>query len=163
MGHSLVNASSATYGHLNLVLLFGLVILGGTFGARLFQKLRIPQVVGCIVVGILLGDCFNLITPEIIESLEPFTMFALGVIGFMIGAELRGDVFKKYGKQFFIILLSQGMGAFLLVAVGSSLVAWFVMHNLCLHGIHIGPFQKPAPFAPCFLAKARSGADKGAS
>ena len=130
MGHSLVNASSGTYGHLNLVLLFGLVILGGTFGARLFQKLRIPQVVGCIVVGILLGDCFNLITPEIIESLEPFTMFALGVIGFMIGAELRGDVFKKYGKQFFIILLSQGMGAFLLVAVGSSLVAWFVMHNL---------------------------------
>ena len=111
MIHPFVNASIGIFGHLNLALLFGLIILGGTFGARLFQKLHIPQVVGCIMVGILLGDCFDLITPETIESLEPFTMFALGVIGFMIGAELRGDVFKKYGKQFFIILFSQGIGA----------------------------------------------------
>ena len=124
MVYSFVTASTETFGHLNLVLLFGLVILGGTFGARLFQKFHIPQVVGCIVVGILLGDVFNLITPERIETLKPFTMFALGVIGFMIGSELRGDVFKKYGKQFFIILFSQGIGAFLLVAVVTSIAMW---------------------------------------
>ena len=129
MIYSLANASGGAVGHLNLVLLFGLVILGGTFGARLFQKLHIPQVVGCILVGILLGDVLNLITPKTIEALEPFTMFALGMIGFMIGAELRGDVFKKYGKQFFIILFSQGIGAFLLVAVSTSAVAWFVTDN----------------------------------
>ncbi len=29
--------------HLNPVLLFGVVILGGIFGSRLFQKLHIPQ------------------------------------------------------------------------------------------------------------------------
>ncbi len=110
----------------NLVLLFGLIILGGTLGARLFQKLHIPQVVGCIIVGILLGDVLNVIRPEMIEALKPFTMFALGLIGFMIGAELRGDVFAKYGRQFFIILFSQGLGAFLLVAVGASAVTWFV-------------------------------------
>ncbi|MHC4123523.1 MAG: cation:proton antiporter domain-containing protein [Planctomycetota bacterium] len=114
----------------NLALLFGLIVLGGTFGARLFQKFHIPQVVGCIIVGILLGDVFNLITPPIIESLEPFTMFALGIIGFMIGGELHSDVFKKYGKQFFIILFSQGIGAFVLVAIGSSVVAWFFTHNI---------------------------------
>ena len=122
-----VIASSEVIGHLNLALLFGLVILGGTFGARLFQKFHIPQVVGCIMVGILLGDVFNLITPERIENLKPFTMFALGVIGFMIGSELRGDVFKKYGKQFFVILFSQGVGAFLLVAVCTSVAAWLIM------------------------------------
>ena len=130
MLHSFVSASTNAFGHLNLALLFGLVILGGTFGARLFQKLHIPQVVGCIVVGILLGDVLKLITPRTIETLRPFTMFALGVIGFMIGAELRGDVFKKYGRQFFIILFSQGIGAFLLVAVGASAMAWFITHNL---------------------------------
>ncbi|MHC4594754.1 MAG: cation:proton antiporter domain-containing protein [Planctomycetota bacterium] len=108
----------------------GLVILGGAFGARIFQKLHIPQVVGCIIVGILLGDVFGLITPETINSLEPFTMFALGLIGFMIGAELRADVFKKYGKQFFIILFSEGIGAFLLVAIGTLVVSWFVTGNL---------------------------------
>ena len=54
MIHTLVNASTDTFSHLNLALLFGLVILGGAFGARLFQELHIPQVVGCIIVGILL-------------------------------------------------------------------------------------------------------------
>jgi len=129
MGYSFVNAGIQTYGYLNLALLFGLVIFGGTFGARFFQKLHIPQVVGCIIIGVLLGDVFNVITPQRIETLEPFTMFALGVIGFMIGAELRSDVFKKYGKQFFIILFAQGIGAFLLVAIGASLLAWFVTRN----------------------------------
>ena len=130
MIHPFANMGAEPFGYFNLALLFGLVILGGAFGARLFQKFHIPQVVGCIVVGILLGDVLGLITPNRIESLKPFTMFALGVIGFMIGSELRGDVFKKYGKQFFIILLSQGMGAFLLVVVGTSIAMWFVTKNL---------------------------------
>ncbi len=111
---------------LNLALLFGLIILGGTFGARLSQKIHIPQVVGAVFVGILLGDVSGLIKPETIEKLEPFTMFALGLIGFMIGGELRSDVFRKYGRQFFVILFSQGLGAFLLVAAGTSLAALLI-------------------------------------
>lgn len=129
---SIVNVGAESGGGLNPALLFGLVILGGTFGARLFQRFHIPQVVGCIVVGILLGDVLGWITPGYIDRLEPFTMFALGVIGFMIGGELRGDVFKKYGRQFFIILFSQGLAAFLLVAVGASVVAWFVTSDVRL-------------------------------
>jgi len=130
MTHTLVNASAEVFPpwlDLNLALLFGLVILGGAFGARLFQKFHIPQVVGCVVVGILLGqDVLNLVTTERIEALEPFTMFALGIIGFMIGAELRAEVFRKYGRQFFIILFSQGLGAFLLVSFGTSFMAWLL-------------------------------------
>jgi Kef-type K+ transport system membrane component KefB len=130
MVDTVISSSTEAFGRLNLVLLFGFVILGGAFGSRVFQKLRIPQVVGCIVVGIVLGEVLGVISAEMIESLEPFTMFALGLIGFMIGAELRGDVFRKYGKQFFIILFSQGIGAFLLVGVGASLVAWLVMGDV---------------------------------
>ena len=32
--------------HLNLLLLIGIAIFGGTVGAKIFQKIRIPQVVG---------------------------------------------------------------------------------------------------------------------
>ncbi|HCO92883.1 MAG TPA: sodium:proton exchanger [Phycisphaerales bacterium] len=124
---ALIDANTGPLSHLNPALLFGLIILGGAFGSRLFQKLHIPQVVGCIVVGILLGDMLGIITSQTIEKLEPFTMFALGVIGFMIGSELRGDVFKKYGKQFFAILFSQGLGAFLLVVIGGSLTTWLAL------------------------------------
>ncbi|MCD4831134.1 MAG: cation:proton antiporter [Anaerohalosphaeraceae bacterium] len=114
---------------LNPALLFGLIVLGGTFGARVAQKFHIPQVVGSIIVGVLLGDVLGLITHQTIEKLEPFTMFALGVIGFMIGGELRGEVFKKYGKQFFIILFSQGIGAFVLVTISCSLLGYVIMDN----------------------------------
>ena len=139
-------ANIEPFGHLNLALLFGLVILGGTFGARLFQKLHIPQVVGCIVVGILLGDVANWISggsfslSPVVGRLKPFTMFALGVIGFMIGAELRVDVFKKYGKQFFAILFSQGIGAFLLVFVGCSVIVWLILPSIVSRSV---PFSGP--------------------
>jgi Kef-type K+ transport system membrane component KefB len=129
---SVVIASSDSAGQfsLNVIVLFGLIVLGGAFGARLFQRLHIPQVVGCIVVGILLGDVLHVITPHTIEKLEPFTMFALGIIGFMIGAELRAEIFRKYGRQFFIILFSQGFGAFFLVIAGASALAWFILPSI---------------------------------
>lgn len=112
---------------LNLTLLFGLIILGGVLGARLFQRLHIPQVVGCLVVGIILGqDVLDVVTEVRVEALEPFTKFALGIVGFMIGAELRAEVFKKYGRQFFIILFSQGFGAFILVAVATATITWMI-------------------------------------
>jgi hypothetical protein len=43
---SVVIASSDISGQfsLNVILLFGLIVLGGAFGARLFQRLHIPQV-----------------------------------------------------------------------------------------------------------------------
>ncbi len=126
MAEILLSSASEGFGHINPVLLFGIIILGGTFGARLFQRLHIPQVVGCIVIGILLGDVFGVISPSQIEQLRPFTMFALGIIGFMIGSELRGDVFKKYGRQFFIILFSQGLGAFFFVTAGTAILAWLI-------------------------------------
>ena len=130
MNFLLGNTGSADMFHLNLVLLFGLIIFLGTFGSRIFQKLHIPQVVGCIVVGIFLGDVIGVVKPATIDSLKPFTMFALGIIGFMIGGELRLEVFKKYGRQFFIILISQGIGAFVLVAAGTSLLMYLVIGDM---------------------------------
>ncbi|MFH1572330.1 MAG: cation:proton antiporter, partial [Gemmatimonadota bacterium] len=48
--------SSISLTHLNMLLLLGLALSGGTIGGRLFQKLRIPQVVGYIMVGVLVGQ-----------------------------------------------------------------------------------------------------------
>ncbi len=102
--------------HLNIILLMGLAIFLGTAGARVFQKFRIPQVVGYIVIGILIGgSVLNVMTIELVESLAPFNIFALGIIGFMIGGELRSEVFKKYGRQFFVIMLLEGLFAFAIV------------------------------------------------
>lgn len=102
--------------HLNILFLLGLALFGGTVGGRLFQKLRIPQVVGYIAIGIIIGQSgLRIVTHNIIETLQPFNYFALGLIGFMIGGELKKEVFSKYGKQFIYILLSEGITASLVV------------------------------------------------
>ncbi len=111
--------------HLNVILVLGIAVFGGTIGAKLFQRLRIPQVVGYIVIGIILGgSALNVIGPQVAESLSPFNIFALGIIGFMIGGELQYDIFKRYGRQFLIILLSEGLAAFLLVGAATTLVSY---------------------------------------
>jgi len=109
---------------LNLIFLIGIAIFLGTVGAKIFQKLRIPQIVGYVTIGIILGPVLKIISQETIHTLEPFNLFALGVIGFMIGGELKRDVFVKFGKQVFSILLFEGLTAFLLVGVLSFLIMW---------------------------------------
>ena len=108
--------------NLNFLLIIGLAIFLGTAGARIFQRLHIPQVMGYITIGILLGPVFKIISPQVVESFIPFNYFALGIIGFMIGGELKRDIFLKFGKQIFSILIFEGMTAFILVFISCSAI-----------------------------------------
>jgi Kef-type K+ transport system membrane component KefB len=115
---------------LGVLALLGICVAGGTIGAWIFQKLNIPQVVGYIVIGVLIGDTgFGLLHPADIAALRPFNNFALGLIGFLVGGELSASIFKKYGKQFTMILLGEGIAACLLVGVTSTLILYAVSHD----------------------------------
>jgi Kef-type K+ transport system membrane component KefB/predicted transcriptional regulator len=118
-------------GHLNLLLLLGIAVFFGTAGARLFQKLRIPQVVGYIVIGLILGgSALKLIGIELVMDLSPLNMFALGIIGFTIGGELKLDIFRRYGRQFIVILVSEGVFAFIAVGLLTGIGTYHFTHNL---------------------------------
>lgn len=115
---------------LNILFLLGLALFGGAIGGRLFQKLRIPQVVGYIAIGILIGESgLKFIDQATVEALQPFNYFALGLIGFIIGGELKRDVLRKYGKQFISILLFEGTGAFILVTVLIGITGSFLLKD----------------------------------
>jgi len=119
--------------HLGILATLGLCIAGGVIGAWLFQKVNVPQVVGYIVIGVLLGDTgLGLLRPEDVASLRPFNNFALGLIGFLVGGELSGAIFRKYGKQFTTILLGEGLGAFFLVGFATTGITWLVLHNFTM-------------------------------
>jgi Kef-type K+ transport system membrane component KefB/predicted transcriptional regulator len=133
-----IAATLGVSGHLNLLLLLGVAVFFGTAGARLFQKLRIPQVVGYIVIGLILGgSALKLISIEVVMSLSGFNLFALGIIGFTIGQELKLDIFRRYGKQFIIILVSEGVFAFLAVGLLTAVAAYFIGNDL-RHSIAMG-------------------------
>lgn len=112
--------------HFGVLVLLGMGVLGGALGAWFFQRIRIPQVVGYIAFGLLIGKSgFKLLQTEDIENFHSFTWFALGIIGFLVGGELKFDTFRKYGKQFIQILLWEGVLSFLFVAgVMFGMVFW---------------------------------------
>ncbi|MHC4132098.1 MAG: cation:proton antiporter domain-containing protein [Planctomycetota bacterium] len=111
--------------NLNIILLIGLAIFFGTIAAKILQKIHIPQIIGYITIGIILGPFLKIISPATIETMESFNLFALGVIGFLIGGELKRDIFVKFGKQVIAILLFEGLAAFFLVGVSSFLAMQF--------------------------------------
>ncbi|HAO30440.1 MAG TPA: sodium:proton exchanger [Treponema sp.] len=114
-----------------LVLLLGIVMFFGAIGGRLFQKLKIPQVVGYIVIGILIGSSgFQIIRPETIAALDPVNSIALALIGFLVGAELKLDVIKKYGKQFVGVLLGESITPFFIVGILVTVISYAFTHNV---------------------------------
>jgi len=131
-------ATNADSVHLPALLVVGLAIFFGTIGAKGFQRLRIPQVVGYICIGLLVGRSgLHVIDEEALAKLQPFNFFALGIIGFLIGGELHRDVFRKFGLQFFKILLAEGMGAFVIVGASTGLLIWLV-HGDAATAIAVG-------------------------
>lgn len=140
-----MNAASSLVGlagvHLPMLLVFSLALFFGTVGGRIFQRLRIPQVVGYIAIGILVGrSCLNLIDEQMIARFQPVGFFALGVIGFMIGGELKLDVFRKYGRQLIITLLAEGLGAFVVVSLLTTGLSLLFMewHHAVALGVVLG-------------------------
>ncbi len=120
----------------NILLLVGLAIFGGTIGARIFKRLRIPQVLGYIFIGILAGETvLGIVKRQTVSDMGELRFLALGFIGFMIGGELRWETFKKHGRQFITILVTEGLGP--LVAVGALTfgVTYWSTGNVELAGV----------------------------
>ena len=113
-----------------VLLIFGIGVFGGILSAIVVKRLSIPQVLGYILMGILIGiSGFKLVKPADIEMLKPFNFFALGVIGFLVGSEINFKTFQKYGRQFLAILMAEGFLAFILVGVCITLVMFTVIHS----------------------------------
>ncbi|MCK4998943.1 MAG: cation:proton antiporter [Anaerohalosphaera sp.] len=126
--------SGVDFQHIPIILILGLAIFFGTVGARIFQKLRIPQVVGYIVIGLIIGEpLLKIVNSDVISKLDNFNMFALGIIGFMIGGELKFEIFRKYGKQFMAILFSEGLVTFGIVFLLVTITCRLVMPDCNWH------------------------------
>jgi Kef-type K+ transport system membrane component KefB len=118
---------------LNLLLLTGVAVFVGTIGAWIFKRIKLPPVVGFIIAGLIVGEGWLKLLPEhMLNDLRPVNYFALGLIGFMMGGELKADNFRKYRKQFMAMVLAEGAGAFIFVGMLIAVVAWYFTGNLAL-------------------------------
>jgi len=103
------------------------MIVLGFIGARLSDKIRIPWVVGYILIGVVLGKSgFGLLDAELVEALNIISLFALALIGFTIGGELQIRDLRELGKSITIITVFEAGAAFLLVCG----TVYLVTHSL---------------------------------
>src|SRR6056297_3847048 len=70
------------------------------------RKLKIPEVTGYVLVGVIMGvSLLQILSPKILDRLSEISTVALGIIAFIIGIELRFDVINRLGKSIIWIVL----------------------------------------------------------
>ena len=108
---------------LDVLGLIGLTTILAFLVGQVFRRLGIPQVVGFVLTGGLLGPSFiGLIDGELNSSLLFVTEIALCLIGFDIGAHLCFSDLREKGKSILCIVIFEAFSAFALVFIGVYLI-----------------------------------------
>lgn len=103
---------------MNQILSVGLILLVALAAGHLAQRLRLPEVTGYLLVGILIGPAaLDVITHENLEALQLLSEVALGLILFGIGTIFEGATFARLGRRLAIVTLAEALSACVLVVV----------------------------------------------
>ena len=115
-----------------IILEIGAILVLGFAGAFLMKKIHVPQVLGFILSGFIIGlpnrYWQSFISESFLDSVTPtITTLALGFIGFNIGAELSWKELRKMDRKIILILLADSIGTFVIVTflVGiTGILSW---------------------------------------
>ena len=101
---------------LNTLTYIAIMLVAALLAGKVVKKMKLPNVTGYLVIGLLIGPhCLNILSNDLISSMNVITEFALGCIAFSIGAEFRISFLKKVGKAPIVIGVLEGLGAVIVV------------------------------------------------
>ncbi len=94
-----------------------ITICGLLFG-RLAKFVRMPNVTGYLIAGLVLGPCLlNVIPENMVSGLSVVSDMALGFIAFSIGSQFKMSYFKEVGWTPIVIAITESVGAVLFVTL----------------------------------------------
>lgn len=97
----------------------GIMLVMGYFIGTLAEKVKLPEITGFILAGLIMGSTVTGIVPhEMEESLKVVTEVALGLIALTIGGEFYWAKLKRMGKEVVIITVVQIVLTFAAVSIG---------------------------------------------
>ena len=100
-----------------IFMMIGLALLAGWGAGMLCRRVKVPMVVGYIIVGIVLGkSCLGIFNEDNSNNLVFFTYIGLACIGFDIGGELVVRRLRHLGKAIMWISVLESLVAAILVA-----------------------------------------------
>ena len=93
------------------------VLAAGLFVAKFTGKLKLPNVTGYLIAGLLIGPSVTGIVPkEAIEKLSLFSDLALAFIAYSIGSQINFKQLKKIGIGIVVLTLLEALTAMALVS-----------------------------------------------
>lgn len=99
----------------------GFLFLTATALGVVAEAVRLPRVTGFLLTGLVFGpEILNVVTARNLTDLSLISRFAIGIIAFVAGGELRPQLLRGRMRGLLTILASE-MGA-VLIAVGTLLV-----------------------------------------
>jgi Kef-type K+ transport system membrane component KefB len=110
------------------LVLLGAVIVVGYLAGELIGKLKLPKVLGYLVVGMVVGPyALNLVRPDIFSTnlFELALLISIGFVGYSIGSSIHVEEIKAAGTQMTVIGLIQAFTPFVLVSLGMYLILGF--------------------------------------
>lgn len=100
------------------IIALSIMLIGGFLMTRLTSLMKLPNVTGYIVVGILMGPfCLDLIPKEILAHTEFLPDIALAFIAFSTGEFFKFSTLRKNGLKVLIITLFESLAASLLIFI----------------------------------------------
>jgi len=118
----LLNSLDFTLPLTNPVIVFALVLFIILFAPILFNKIKVPHIIGLIIAGVIVGPYgLNLLKRD--SSIVLFGTVGLLYIMFLAGLEIDLDDFKKNRKKIFTF----GTLTFLLPLIFGSLASYYVL------------------------------------
>ncbi len=101
----------------------GLILALGALLGDVAERLRVPWITGCIVLGVALGPAAGDVLPTTrAAALGGFTQAALAVIAFNIGSQLTLGRLKTIGGSVVLMAAAQLLAPVALVLAGESLL-----------------------------------------
>ena len=116
---------------MNQILCIALALFVGLLSSRLMKVLRLPNVTGYLIAGIIFGPFvlgkyiggWSTTNPETsINAVKWISEIALGFIAFTIGCSFKKQAIQKVGKRVIFITLFEALGG-AVVTIGGLLIA----------------------------------------
>lgn len=120
----------------HLLLELAVLLLAGLAGSFLIKYVKLPDVTGYLLMGLLVGpSLLGLLSETAVAELSVASDIALAFIAFTVGGEFKLSYFKRVGPTPIVIACFESLGAVLLV-VGCLVIAGFGLpFSLCLGSI----------------------------
>lgn len=128
---------------LPILLTTGSAVAVSLFAGKLTSRLKLPSLIGFMLVGIVAGpSLLDLLDESTQTALSFVTQIALAFVAVSIGLELSLSSLKKQGTSIIAVIIAESLGAFVLV----TLAVYLLTRNLPLALIFgaIAPASAPA-------------------